>query len=159
MRRFVLFVLCLPANALGLAIAAIGSLGSRPQWVRREGVLIMRPCSGSFIARHWRYSTALCHVIVWHPDHDEAVLEHERIHVLQAEACCLGWWLLTLVAWSSTLLLLSPFAWLAIYGASCAAAWLGGAEAYRGNVFERHARAETAEPVDDQRGARDCRYS
>lgn len=142
MRRGLLFVLCLPADVLGLVLAALMTTGSQGVWQRHLNVLIVRPAKGSFLARHWPYSTTFSHVILFHPDHDEAVLAHELVHVLQAEACCLGWWLVTLVSGSLSLVWLSPFAWLGLYGAACVAAWLSGAEAYRGNVFERHARAE-----------------
>lgn len=146
MKRLLLHALCLPMNALALTLAWLATCGAGPAWQRRGQLLIVRPSTSSWLARYWRYSTTLGHVVLWHPDHDEAVLAHELIHVLQAEACCLGWWLLALVAWSSTLVWLSPFAWLALYGAACVAAWLSGAEAYRGNVFERHARAELLNP-------------
>lgn len=142
MRRGLLFVLCVPTNVLGLVLAFLMTTGSRPIWQRHANVLLVRPAAGSWLARHWPYSTTFGHVILFHPDHDDAVLEHELVHVLQVEACCLGFWLLTLVGGSLSLVWLSPFAWLSLYGAACVAAWLSGAEAYRGNVFERHARAE-----------------
>lgn len=142
MRRVLLFALCLPTNVLGVVLAVLMTTGSRPIFQRHANVYLVRPAAGSWLARHWPYSTTFGHVILMHPDHDEAVLAHELVHVLQAEACCLGWWLLTLAGGSLSLVLLSPFAWLGLYGAACVAAWLSGAEAYRGNVFERHARAE-----------------
>ncbi len=142
MKRFALSLLCLPSDLFGLTLAWLVTLGTKPSWLRVDGCLCVRPAAGSWLARHWCYSTALGHVILWHPDHDECVLAHELVHVVQAEACCVAWWLLALVAWSPMLSWLSPLAWLAIYGASCVAAWLSGAQPYLGNVFERHARAE-----------------
>lgn len=142
MRRVLLFVLCLPADALGVVLCVLMTTGSRPTWQRDANVVLVRPAAGSWLARHWPYSTTFGHVILFHPEHDDAVLAHELVHVLQAEACCLGWWLVTVISGALALVLLSPFAWLGLYGAASIAAWLSGAEAYRGNVFERHARAE-----------------
>jgi len=149
MKRLALSLLCAPMDFLGFLLASLATLGSRPTFLRVEGCLCVRPAAGSFLARNWCYSTTLGHVILWHPEHDERVLAHELVHVLQAEACCVAWWSLTLLAWSPVLLWLSPFGWLGIYGAFSVAAWLSGARPYLGNAFERHARAE------GQRAARD----
>lgn len=135
-----LHLLCLPMDMVALWVLYMS--GVREKSARFDDQPAMVFDAPPWLARRWRYSVTLGHVVLMHPDHGHAVLAHELVHVLQAEAACVAWWLATLIAWSPTMALLSPLAWLAIYGASCAAAWLAGREAYRGSVFEEHARAE-----------------
>lgn len=141
-QTILLRALCLPMDVVGLgvALAVVIVFGAR---TRAHGGAIATTHESPWLAKRWPYSTTLGHVILMHPAHGPAVLEHELVHVRQAEAACVAWWALALLAWSPLLALLSPFAWLATYAASCVAAWLAGRPAYRGSVFEEHARAET----------------
>lgn len=140
-RTILIRFLCLPMDLVGLlvALAIVIVFGAR---TRAHGGAIATTHESPWLAKRWPYSTTFGHVILMHPDHDQAVLEHELVHVRQAEAACVAWWALALLTWSSLLVILSPFAWLAVYGASCVAAWLAGRPAYRGSVYEEHARAE-----------------
>lgn len=139
----VLRMLCLPMDLVGMLLLWLVTLGSDPLWMWRGTVLLVRPKEGSWLARAWPYSTTLGHSILLHPHSDDLVMQHEMVHARQSEAACVAWWVITLIAWSPRLALLSPFAWLAIYGSSCVAAWLARREAYLGSVFEEHARADT----------------
>lgn len=145
MKRFALYTLCAPMDLLGLLIACVFAgpvVAARMARSLATGQDVAVAFWPSWLERRWPYSTTFGHVIMMTRGHGYDVLRHELIHARQAEAACVAYWLLTLVAWSPTMALLSPFAWLAVYGASCVAAWLAGRPAYLGSVFEEHARSE-----------------
>jgi len=143
-KRAIILAICLPVDALGLIVVALVTLGSRPTWIRVPGALVVTPRSSSWLARCWPYSTTFGHVVLLHPLHGTRVLEHELVHVRQAEAACCTWALAALVSWDSLAVLYAwPFAWLLVYLSSCLAAWLAGRDWYTGSVFEQHAREES----------------
>lgn len=133
MRTWVLWLLCAPADLLGLGLAA---LLRALAWV---------PGFGTW----WRWSVALGpHVVVLDEGAGPYTLVHENVHCEQATSAIVGWWIAGLVAAIVTLdvftglwfVYFSPFSWLVAYLGSGAAAWLQGRDAYTGNIMEQHAR-------------------
>jgi len=122
----------------------------------QRGALWVVVRRGSWLARHWRYSTTLGHVIILQAAHQRTrVMTHELVHVLQMEGRALHGWalgglqvaLLHLGAeWAVLPTAVLSATWLS-YGAASAAAWLRGGRPYLDNAWERHARAETGEPL------------
>jgi hypothetical protein len=136
-------LLCLPFDLLGLAILGALSLSCRltcGDWGVWADTLWFPPLD-SWVARRWPYSTTLGRWLLIHPLADAVpTIRHEARHIRQSRLVGPLWAALALVTWSPALVALWPVAWLLVYGAACAAAWLGGGQAYRDNVFEQHAR-------------------
>lgn len=134
---------CSPVDLLALIVVWLVTRGARAQWLWGSEVLIVKPSPQSWLARRWRYSTTLGHVVLLHPLHNIQTLQHELVHVEQVHTACCLWWLVTALSFSPWLALFSPFAWACFYLSSCVATWLTGGHPYRENVLERHAWHET----------------
>lgn len=148
MKRALLYLACLPVDALGLCLVALLALSSgqplnRGRWWAERGCLVYCPPREGWLARRWQFSTTLGHVVVMHPavvgQGYVATFDHELVHVAQCEALCCLWWLCTLVSWSPLLASLSPIAWLVAYLCGSLTALLAGRSSYLGNVYEAHA--------------------
>jgi hypothetical protein len=118
---------------------------------RALGVLWLDVRPGSLIARCWRYSTTLGHVVLLQPGLAGSPVEaHELVHVRQFEGAVCSVWLVALscglahaaAGWAAgAALALLGGPWWSYAGASLSAA-LRGERPYLDNHFERHARAE-----------------
>jgi hypothetical protein len=149
-RSFVRYALCAPWDLVVLALSPLICLagGARPKLSR--GVVWLEVRDGSLIARRWRYSTTLGHVVLMQPGLcDSEVADHELVHVRQYEGAVCSVWLAVAAfsiggLWSpwlapAVVALLAP--WWSYAGASLAA-FLRDERPYLDNSFERHARAE-----------------
>jgi hypothetical protein len=168
MRLALLYLLCAPWNVgtllLGGALVPLGVAGLR----RAHGVLWLDVRTGSLLARRFRYSITLGHVVVLQPGLAGSCVErHELVHVRQYEGAVCSVWLMALTA-SACHAVLGPVGALAVvllfgpwwsYAGASVAALLRGQRAYLDNHFERHARAEveargsTREPNEPARGS------
>ncbi len=151
-----LALLALPATLAGLAwLGALTALGlaERAQVSHGAGWLLAPHAMGVWSAKaaaRWRWSTAVGCAVLMHPSHlahaDTArrVAAHEAIHVEQFQAACVLGALLSLalapwLGWGAVLVWASSWKWMS---ANWLHALLSGADAYRGALHERHARAE-----------------
>lgn len=152
MRLRLLYLLCAPWDLTVLCLTpALLALG-----VRRlrftDGVCWLDVRAGSLLARRWRYSTTVGHVVLLQPGCAGGVVErHEHVHVRQYEAAVCSVWLGALCWLSSaayggaqlSLILLLVFGPWWSYAGGSLAAFLRKQRPYLDNPFERHARAET----------------
>ena len=152
MRLAILYALCAVWDAAVLVVTLPLWLFGVERLRRHAGVLWLDVRRASLLARRWRYSTTLGHVVLLQPGLIGSDVEtHELVHVRQFEgAVCSVWLALAALALTYSLtgprlacalvLLLAP--WWSYAGASLAAA-LRGQQPYLDNHYERHARAET----------------
>jgi hypothetical protein len=164
-RRFVplLYALCAPWDATVLALVALLAPLLRLELSRRRGVVWARLPESAPLARVWRYSTTLGHVVLLQARAEGSDVEdHELVHVVQFEAAVVSVWLAALSALLVAELGTWPFAWGVVlllgpwwgyFGASLAAGLRGGAP-YLDNAFERHARAEVALQASSEKGVK-----
>jgi hypothetical protein len=169
MKLALLYLLCAAWDLGSLLVGALlWPLGARSARVA-DGVLWLDVRSGSLLARRWRYSTTLGHVVLLQPGlRGSEVEQHELVHVRQYEGAVCGMWLAGVAAGAAygvvllargaahgdlagraalaVLALLGP--WWGYAGGSLAA-FLRGGRGYWDNHYERHARAEV-----DARAAR-----
>lgn len=164
-RRLVplLYALCAPWDATLLALVALLAPWLGLSLSLRRGVIWARLPASAPLARVWRYSTTLGHVVLLQERAQGTDVEdHELVHVAQFEAAAVSVWLsgLTVVGldalggWPvavAALVLLGP--WWGYFGASAAAALRGGAP-YLDNAFERHARAEVELQASSENGVK-----
>jgi hypothetical protein len=149
-RSFIRYLMCAPWDLVVLALAPL-FVAAGTHWPRlRHGVFWLDVREGSLLARCWRYSTTLGHVIVLQPGLcGSQVEEHELVHVHQYEGAVCSVWLMGLAFAAG--LLFSP--WLGVAVVGVLAPWWGYAGAslaallraerpYLDNCYERHARAE-----------------
>lgn len=149
-RSFLRYALCAPWDLVVLLLAPLLWLAQQARPQVRHGVVWLDVREGSWIHRHWRYSTTLGHVVLLQPGLvGSQVEDHELVHVHQYEGAVCSVWLVGLTfalgtlttGWGGLVLvgLLAP--WWGYAGASLAAL-LRDERPYLDNCFERHARAE-----------------
>ena len=155
--RMVLYAACFPVDVFAVLVTSVLALtvGQRVpvRWFDR-GCLVFCPPIDSWLARRWRFSATLGHVIMVHPlslevdapevrgerrTHYERTMDHECVHVAQCEAVCLGWLLVMCAQPTRFMAFMWPFAWLLAYLVASTAGMLVGRSGYLGNVLESHA--------------------
>jgi hypothetical protein len=157
MRLRHLYFLCAPWDLTVMCLTpALLALGGR-RFRFANGVCFLDVRERSVLARRWRYSTTLGHVVLLQPGCAGGPVEqHELVHVRQYEAAVCSVWLAALSALLSaayqgallgSLVLLVFGPWWSYAGGSFAA-FLRKQRPYLDNPFERHARAETEQAPD-----------
>lgn len=145
MRTTLLHVLCLPADLLGLAVAAIVSFGARWARVPHDRFVVAVHLPNGWLTKRWRYSVTLSHVLLMHPEHGPKTLRHELAHVEQFEDACCALWLALLATYALPWWALPALAWSIVCVGAWIASWLRGGRAYYDSTLERHARAEAGQ--------------
>ena len=153
MRISLLYLLCAPWDG---AVAVL-SLALWPLGLRRArsalGVLWLDVRVGSWLARRWRYSTTLGHLVLLQPGCAGGDIErHELVHVRQFEGAVCSVWLAAVAGLSALALANAELAWCVAlvlgpwwsYAGASLAAFLRSERPYLDNHFERHARAVDA---------------